>query len=156
MSSPIPPPPQTPPSGQWAYPTDEKGEPKKSYVIWIVVGAAGCLGLLFVIGIFATILVPRIAGKVVEARRASVKHQLNELYARLLKYDVEHGRYPDSLEELALPNQPRDAWGHPIVYEPPTRGQRDPRIYSLGRDGQPGGTGEDADIHWGAEPAQRR
>ena len=152
MSSPIPPPPQPPSSGQWAYPTNEKGEPKKKFVIWIVIGAAGCFVLLFVLGFLATLLVPRITDKLADARRTSVKQRLMELHRRLIEYSAGHGgRYPDSLEALALPELPRDPWGHLILYEPPTPEHREPHLYSLGRDGQPGGTGEDADIHEGRE-----
>ena len=40
---------------------------------------------------------------------------------------------------------PRDPWGYPYQYlNPGNHGEVD--IYSLGRDGQPGGEGLDADI----------
>jgi general secretion pathway protein G len=40
---------------------------------------------------------------------------------------------------------PLDPWGHPFQYRAPgTKGEFE--IVSLGRDGQPGGSGEDADI----------
>lgn len=46
---------------------------------------------------------------------------------------------------------PVDPWQRPYLYEAP--GRRNPDtydLYTLGRDGQPGGTGEDADItSWG-------
>jgi general secretion pathway protein G len=40
---------------------------------------------------------------------------------------------------------PLDPWGHEYGYEPPTN-DRDYRVYTLGRDGKPGGNGEDMDI----------
>ncbi|MFN0241914.1 MAG: type II secretion system protein GspG [Planctomycetota bacterium] len=61
------------------------------------------------------------------------------------------GKWPDSLEVLVTPDVngkryldqkelPKDAWGRVYRYDPR------PRIYSLGRDGVVGGTGEDADV----------
>jgi len=41
---------------------------------------------------------------------------------------------------------PRDGWGHPFVYEPPTEVRPRPRILSLGADGARGGAGIDADV----------
>lgn len=158
-SAPTPPPlpPQPPPTDQWAYPVDEKGEPKKKYVIWLVIGAAGCFVLLLVVGIAATLFVPRVVKKLHEARRVAVRSQLQQLRTQIEEYAFAHdGRYPESLDALALPELPRDMWGHPLVYEPPTPEHREPRVYSLGKDGRPGGTGEDADIHEGPDPAEGR
>lgn len=40
---------------------------------------------------------------------------------------------------------PKDPWGNPYQYlSPGVKGEVD--VFSLGADGQPGGTGEDADI----------
>jgi general secretion pathway protein G len=67
------------------------------------------------------------------------------------------GRAPESLEALVTPDDngrtllknrttvPLDPWKNQYGYEPPSGG-RDYRVYSLGKDGQPGGTGDDADI----------
>src|SRR5580765_299797 len=48
---------------------------------------------------------------------------------------------------------PLDPYGHPYVFRSP--GEVNPPSYdllSLGRDGQPGGTGEDADVtSWGSQ-----
>ena len=69
------------------------------------------------------------------------------------------GRYPGSLEVLIRPDAnghryldvdavPLDPWGRPYVYEPPLHGAPPfaYRIYTRGRDGEPGGRGEDEDI----------
>jgi hypothetical protein len=76
MSTPIPP--QVPPplpreSGQWAYPTNEKGEPKKKYVLWIVIGAAGCFVSIIVLGLAATFFVPLIVRKLGNARSTAAR-----------------------------------------------------------------------------------
>jgi general secretion pathway protein G len=41
---------------------------------------------------------------------------------------------------------PVDPWKDPYVYAPPGNGSDEPVITSLGKDGKPGGTGDDADI----------
>ena len=41
---------------------------------------------------------------------------------------------------------PLDPWGHPYVYGQPGTHQNDFDLLSYGRDGKPGGTGEDADL----------
>lgn len=61
------------------------------------------------------------------------------------------GKWPSSLDLLVVPDAngksylgvrtlPKDPWGRAYRYDPR------PRIYSLGRDGVVGGTGEDADF----------
>jgi len=74
-------------------------------------------------------------------------------------YAARHdGHYPRTLSVLVLPDEdghtllndltriPPDPWGTPYTYEPPAEGGSLPMVTSLGRDGQPGGTGFDADI----------
>lgn len=68
-----------------------------------------------------------------------------------------HGGYPESLDELAGIEEGRhlfdetgrlryvDPWRNPYQYE---RTERDYRLYSLGRDGKPGGEGLDADLEY--------
>lgn len=67
------------------------------------------------------------------------------------------GRLPPSLEVLLEPTAsghtwlmcasiPLDPWDRPYVYEPPRESSNSFRVYCLGADGIPGGTGEDADI----------
>jgi general secretion pathway protein G len=48
---------------------------------------------------------------------------------------------------------PADPWGRPYIYQAP--GVESPKgydLYTLGKDGKPGGTDEDADVtSWGGE-----
>lgn len=66
------------------------------------------------------------------------------------------GHYPKGLEALVTPDEngeaylkrrsvPLDAWSNPYLYEAPVGG-RGPVVYTLGRDGLPGGSGEDEDF----------
>jgi len=164
MSAPTNPPelpsPQPAPSGQWAYPTDEKGEPKKKYVLWIVFGAAGCFVGIIVLGIAVTVLVPNILRSLGSAQKERAQREIEILCAALEEYAVGHaGQYPESLEALLQPDSPgrtllsdlgelpRDPWERAYHYEKPTAERSWPDVYTLGRDGLPGGKGPDEDLH---------
>lgn len=67
------------------------------------------------------------------------------------------GDYPATLTPLVTLDQnghryfsqrtiPTDPWGMEYGYEPPTPGHPQPRVFTLGKDKKPGGTGDDADI----------
>lgn len=70
------------------------------------------------------------------------------------EYQKEHGSLPASLRdlsdldkrgfELTVDGRPLDEWGHPIRYEVT---EDICNVYSLGRDGQPGGVGLDAELY---------
>ena len=86
--------------------------------------------------------------------RARAFADIAVIYRALDDYAMSHGgHYPDALEALMTPDEnglrclshkrvPRDPWQREYVYE---RGAS-PNVKSLGRDGLPGGTGEDADL----------
>ena len=51
---------------------------------------------------------------------------------------------PNGHRFLNKTSVPKDPWQNPYLYEPPV-GSEKYRIYTLGRDGSPGGDGEDGD-----------
>jgi hypothetical protein len=67
--------------------------------------------------------------------------------AALDTYAKEHGSYPDTLDEAFTQdggkNSYLDPWNHPYQYTKTDAGYR---LFSLGRDGKPGGVGLDADF----------
>jgi hypothetical protein len=67
---------------------------------------------------------------------------------RILLYAHQNNRLPLSLAEIpAMPgydNSIKDAWGWPLRYQINDNGTI--TLISLGRDGMPGGVGEDADV----------
>ena len=79
---------------------------------------------------------------------------------------VINGRTPDSLEEFVTPDVngetdlparkvPTDPWGAEYLYDPPKSETRGYRVYTYGKDGVPGGEGEDRDIdNWMIEDAE--
>jgi general secretion pathway protein G len=67
------------------------------------------------------------------------------------------GRFPPTLDALVTPDAngrsfldasriPRDGWGRAYAYDPPGPELPRARVRSFGRDGRPGGEGDDADI----------
>lgn len=101
---------------------------------------------------------PAAPTKPAASARAQAKAGILELARAVDAYTIQHGGMaPKSLADLlavdvaghsSLPGAkaiPLDPWGHPYGYEPPTN-ERDYRVYTLGRDGKPGGNGEDMDV----------
>ena len=125
------------------------------------------LVVITVIGLLAALVGPRILGRVSEAKSATAKAQLELLSVALDNYRLDNGSYPTTEQGLAALQEkptrdpaplnwrgpylkrtiPADPWGRPYIYRSP--GEHGPGgndLSSLGKDGQPGGEGEDADI----------
>ena len=120
--------------------------------------------VVIILGILATIIVPRILDRPEQARRTKARVQIKILQSSLQLYKLDTGRYPTTAEGLkALVTDPGvrgfraggylegsevppDPWGHPYLYLAPGTHSKDFDIESLGRDGESGGTGSDADI----------
>jgi general secretion pathway protein G len=92
------------------------------------------------------------------ASRGKAIADIHALASAASEYAIQHGgQYPESLALLVTPDSsghtylegkfvPRDPWGREYLYELPKPGHVGPRIYTYGKDGKPGGSGEDADI----------
>lgn len=125
------------------------------------------LVVIIVLGLLAALVGPRILGRVSEARSATARTQLELLGVALDSYRLDNGGYPTTEQGLAALQEkptrdplpvnwrgpylkravPLDPWGRPYRYTCP--GEHTPTGYdlsTLGRDGQVGGEGEDADI----------
>ena len=119
--------------------------------------------VVVILGILAVLIVPRVLGRSDEARAAAAKHDVAALMQSLKLYRLDNGRYPTNDQGLQalvakpqtgpapsnwkqyLDNLPKDPWGNPYQYlNPGVHGEID--VFSLGADGQPGGTGADGDI----------
>lgn len=127
------------------------------------------LVVVVILGILATVVVPRFLDKPGEARAVRARADIQALTTALNLYRLDNFNYPTTDQGLqalvqppsgspAAPNWrkggyidrlPKDPWGGDYRYlSPGQRGDFD--LYSLGKDGQPGGEGEDADIgNWG-------
>ena len=121
--------------------------------------------VIAIIGILATLIVPKIMGRPDEARATAAKHDVGTLVQAFKLYRLDIGRYPTTEQGIRalvekptsepvpqnwkaggyLDSVPKDPWGNPYQYaNPGTHGEID--VYSYGSDGKPGGTGNDADI----------
>jgi general secretion pathway protein G len=123
------------------------------------------LVVVVILGILAAVVVPRLMDRPDEARVARAKQDIQAIVTALNLYRLDNHVYPSTqqgLEALVrrpsgtpeapnwreggyLDRLPRDPWGREYLYlNPGTRGEID--VYSLGADGQPGGTGVNAEI----------
>jgi general secretion pathway protein G len=129
------------------------------------------LVVIAVIAVLASIVAPAVFRNVGDAKTNAATSQIEIFALALDSYRMHNDVYPSSAQGLealrAMPVQgelprnwlgpylrravPPDPWKRPYVYVSP--GQANPDsydLYSLGRDGLPGGTGEDADLtSWG-------
>lgn len=125
------------------------------------------LVVLVIIGLLVGLIGPNLLGRVDRAKVDTTLTQLKMLKGALDTLRLDVGRYPTAEEGLALlvtaPQDqtlrarwngpyleggrlPQDGWGRNYVYSLPGRDGRAYALYSLGADGQPGGTGNDAEI----------
>ena len=120
------------------------------------------LVVIVIIGVLAGYVAPRYFAQVGKSEVQVARAQIDALDKALDQYRLDTRRYPtgeQGLEALVTrpanePNWngpylkkaiPNDPWGRPYVYRLP--GQKgDYDLISYGRDGKPGGAGEDADI----------
>lgn len=117
------------------------------------------LVVIVIIGLLAGYVAPRYFGQVGKSEVQVARAQIDSLEKALDQYRLDTRHYPQALEALnSKPESeanwsgpylkksvPNDPWGRPYVYRVPGS-KSDYDLYSLGRDGKPGGTGEDADI----------
>jgi general secretion pathway protein G len=121
------------------------------------------LVVIVIIGLLAAYVGPKYFSQLGKSEVTIAKAQIEAFEKSLDTYRLDVGRYPSSEEGLAAliaapasatakwngpylkKGIPQDPWGHPYQYRSPgSKGEYE--IISTGKDGQPGGTGEDADI----------
>lgn len=123
------------------------------------------LFVVVILGILASIIVPKIMKRPEEARRTKAKIDIKAIETALNLYLLDNGVYPsteqglDALvtkpttgiipknwkEEGYLDKDPKDPWGHPFVYLSPGL-HKEFDLESYGSDGVDGGEGKDADV----------
>ena len=122
-----------------------------------------------ILAVLAAVVMPRVIGRVDEARVARAKSDVQALVTSLNLYKLDNFNFPSTeqgLEALVaqpggqpearnwkqggyIERLPSDPWGNDYQYlSPGQRGSID--VWSLGADGQLGGEGPDADVgNWG-------
>jgi general secretion pathway protein G len=120
------------------------------------------LVVVAIIGLLVGYVAPRYFGQIGKSEVNTAKAQIDALEKALDQYRLDTGRYPAN--EMGLnalverpPNEPKwngpylkkavplDPWGNQYLYKIPGD-QGDYDIVSYGKDRQPGGAGENADI----------
>lgn len=109
------------------------------------------LVVIVIIGLLAGYVAPRYFSQVGKSETQVARAQIDALEKALDQYRLEHRRYPTAEEGLVAVQPylkktlPNDPWGRAYVYRVPGHaGEYD--VFSYGRDGKAGGTGEDADV----------
>lgn len=123
--------------------------------------------VIVILGILATLIVPRIMDRPGQAKQLKAKMQIESLETALKLYKLDTGEYPSTEQGLqalvsapasdeSMKNYrkggylekgvvPKDPWNNEYVYlSPGSHGNYD--IISYGADGVPGGEDEDRDV----------
>jgi general secretion pathway protein G len=120
--------------------------------------------VLVIIGLLATLVVPRVLGRTTAARQARATADLEIIAQALEGYRLDAGVYPTTAQGLDalvhapvlpplparwrpdgyLPRLPQDPWGN--AYDYACSDGRHFTLRSFGADHLPGGDGEDADV----------
>lgn len=121
--------------------------------------------VIAILGILATLVIPRIMGRPDEARVLAAKQDVSTIVQALQLYRLDNGRYPTTEQGLKAlitapttepfaPNWkiggyierlPNDPWGSSYQYTNPGT-VKEIDVLSFGADSKLGGTGLDADI----------
>jgi general secretion pathway protein G len=120
------------------------------------------LVVVLILGLLAGFAAPRYFAQVGKSEVSVARAQIDALEKALDQYRLDTGHYPST--ELGLgaliqrpPSEPKwagpylrkevpaDPWGKPYLYRTPGE-RREFELISLGKDGQPGGSGENADL----------
>lgn len=119
--------------------------------------------VIMILGVLAALVVPRVMSRPDEARAIAARQDIAQIMQSLKLYRLDNGRYPSTEQGLQalvtkpssgpaadnwksyLDKLPKDPWGRPYQFlSPGVKGEID--VFSLGADGQAGGSGSDADI----------
>jgi general secretion pathway protein G len=120
------------------------------------------LVVMVIIGLLAAYVGPQYFAQLGKSEVKATQAQISALQKALDTYRIDVGKYPTTEQGLAALNTkpqnepkwsgpylqkavPADSWGRPYLYKSPGE-HGDYDLLSLGKDGQPGGTGEAADL----------
>jgi len=124
--------------------------------------------VVVILGLLATIVMPKVLSRPEQARRVKAKADIRNIQSALAYFKTDTGRFPTTSEGMEglvtnpgvqgynndgyLERVPMDPWSHKYIYISPGVNSKDYDLESLGKDGEQGGTGDDADIEsWNIE-----
>ena len=122
------------------------------------------LVVIAIIGLLAAYVGPKYFSQIGKSEQSVAKAQVDAFARAVGTYRLDVGSFPTTEDGLAAltarPSSgakwngpyleravPNDPWGRPYIYRSPGQAG-DFEIHSLGKDGRPGGTGDDADISY--------
>ena len=120
------------------------------------------LVVIAILGVLVSIVAPRFFGQISKSEVQAVRTQIDSLEKAVDAYRLDMGSLPSTADGLNALIQrptnakqwrgpylkralPADPWGNAYVYRVPGK-KSDYEILSYGKDGQPGGDGDNADI----------
>ncbi|WP_189376600.1 type II secretion system major pseudopilin GspG [Thalassotalea profundi] len=113
--------------------------------------------VMVILGLLASLVAPKMFGKVASSKVQTAKTQMELLSTALDMYKLDVGRYPTQLSELLtsdnnnwqgpyLPKEiPNDPWGNPYYFKYPGE-NAEYDLISYGSDGNAGGKDEATDV----------
>ena len=121
------------------------------------------LVVMVIIGLLAGFVAPRYFAQVGKSQVKAARAQIDALDKALEQYRIDVGHLPTTEQGLAALNiappgeqnwagpylkkkVPLDPWGNAYNYASPGTHNNDFDLSSFGKDGRPGGTGENADL----------
>ena len=126
------------------------------------------LVVVAIISLLAGVVLVNVAPGLGMGQQAAAKAQIKTFATALETYRLAHGRYPTTEQGLEALVQrperepvpanypaegylssrvlPQDPWKRAYLYLSPGRGGEGYEVFSLGADGEPGGSGGDADV----------
>ncbi len=105
--------------------------------------------VIAIIGILATVILPKLLKNIGKGQHAAAQLQIRSFEGALDMYYADNYKYPDALSGLVpdyIKKVPNDPWKNPYFYSSTSQHGQDVDLASYGKDGAPGGTGENADI----------
>jgi general secretion pathway protein G len=120
------------------------------------------LVVLSILALIAALVAPNLFPKIGKGKQSAAKAQIELLGQALDQFRLDIGRYPTTQEGLSAlvtnpgvenwegpylkKSLPNDPWGKPFIYQIPGTHGTEYDLWSYGRDGVPGGSGEDKDV----------
>jgi general secretion pathway protein G len=118
--------------------------------------------VIVILGLLATVVVPRVLNRPEQARRMKAKMDIRSIEAALALFKTDTGRFPTTSEgidvlvtnpgikgynhDAYLDKSPQDPWHNRYIYISPGIQSKDYDLESYGKDGEDGGTQDNADI----------
>jgi general secretion pathway protein G len=118
--------------------------------------------VVVILGLLATVIMPRVLDRPEQARKVKAKIEIRNIESALALFKTDTGRFPTTSEGLQalvrdigikgynpdgyLDRVPLDPWSSKYIYISPGLHNKDYDLLSMGKDGEQGGTGDNADI----------